>query len=172
LPEFLDADGCESYTTAVAARFVARVSAVPPVTQPPQLNPTIASAIAPARQSRERAFFIVVPSRSPDSSEPVKRRRQSLAHESGQIQILTAFRDVREQYLDKGMLPVGRGASLIFPARDSLKRGKVQLAKRIVLIAEQTLPSSTMLDGLRPNVQYLAAYERLDLFRSILGKKP
>jgi hypothetical protein len=29
-----------------------------------------------------------------------------------------------------------------------------------------------MLDGLRPNVQYLAAYERLDLFRSILGKKP
>jgi hypothetical protein len=102
----------------------------------------------------------------------VKRRRQSLAHESGQIQSLTAFRDVREQYLDKGMLPVGRGASLIFPARDSLKRGKVQLAKRIVLIAEQTLPSSTMLDGLRPNVQYLAAYERLDLFRSILGKKP
>jgi hypothetical protein len=40
-------------TTAVAARLVARVSAVPPVTQP---NPTITSAIAPARQSRERAF--------------------------------------------------------------------------------------------------------------------
>src|SRR5690349_24966102 len=40
--------GVRAATTAVAARFVARVSAVPPVTQPPQLNPTMARAIAPA----------------------------------------------------------------------------------------------------------------------------
>ena len=65
------------------------------------------------------------------------------------------------------MLSVGRGTSLVFPAHDSLKRGKVQLAKRIVLITEQTLPSSAVLDGFRPDVQYLAAYERLDLFSAI-----
>ena len=70
------------------------------------------------------------------------------------------------------MLSVGRGASLVFPVHDALKRGKVQLAKRIILIAEQTLPSSAVLDGLRPDVQYLAAYERLDPFSAILGKKP
>jgi hypothetical protein len=102
----------------------------------------------------------------------VKRRRQSLAHESGQIQSLTAFRDVREQYLDKWMLSVGRWASLVFPAHDSLKRGKVQLAKRVILITEQALSSSAVLDGLRPDVKYLAAYERLDLFSSIPGKEP
>jgi hypothetical protein len=70
------------------------------------------------------------------------------------------------------MLSVGRGASLVFPAYDSLKRGKVQLAKRVILITEQTLSSSAMLDGLRPDVQYLAAYKRLDPFSSIQGKKP
>jgi hypothetical protein len=70
------------------------------------------------------------------------------------------------------MLSVGRGASLVFPAHDSLKRGKVQLAKRVILITEQTLSSSVVLDGLRPDVQYLAAYERLDPFSAILGKKP
>jgi hypothetical protein len=70
------------------------------------------------------------------------------------------------------MLPVGRGASPVFPAHDALKRGKVQLAKRVVLITEQTLPSSAVLDGVRPDVQYLAAYERLDPFSSILGKEP
>jgi hypothetical protein len=69
------------------------------------------------------------------------------------------------------MLSVGRGASLVFPAHDSLKRGKVQLAKRVILITEQTLSSSVVLDGLRPDVQYLAAYERLDPFSAILGKK-
>jgi hypothetical protein len=69
------------------------------------------------------------------------------------------------------MLSVGRGASLVFPAHDSLKRGQVQLAKRVILITEQTLSSSAVLDGLRPDVQYLAAYERLDPFSSILGKK-
>jgi hypothetical protein len=53
-----------------------------------------------------------------------------------------------------------------------MKRGKVKLAKRVILIAEQTLPSSAVLDGLRPDVQYLAAYERLDLFGAIPGKKP
>jgi hypothetical protein len=105
------------------------------------------------------------------SSKPMKCQRQRLAHEFGKIQILTAFRDVREQYLDKGMLSVGRGASLVFRAHDSLKRRKVQFAKRIVLITEQTLSSSTVLDGLRPDVQYLAADERLDLFGAILSIK-
>ena len=70
------------------------------------------------------------------------------------------------------MLSVGRGASLVFPAYDSLKRGKVQLAKRVILITEQTLSSSAMLDGLRPDVKYLAAYERLDPFSAIPGKEP
>ena len=102
----------------------------------------------------------------------MKCRRQRFAHEFGQIQILAAFRDVREQYLDKGMLSVGRGASLVFPTYDSLKRGKVQLAKRVILITEQTLSSSPMLDGLRPDVQYLTAYERLNLFSAILRKNP
>lgn len=40
--------GVRAATTAVAALFFASVAAVPPVTQPPQLNPTIASAMAPA----------------------------------------------------------------------------------------------------------------------------
>src|SRR6185312_11850252 len=69
------------------------------------------------------------------------------------------------------MLSVGRRASLVFPAHDSLKRGKVQLAKRVILITEQTLPPSAVLDGIRPDVHYLAAYERLDRFSSILGKE-
>ncbi len=105
------------------------------------------------------------------SSEPMKCRRQRLAHESSKIQTLTTFRDVREQYVDKGMLTVGRGAPLVFRAHDSLKRCKVQFAKRIVLITEQTLSSSTVLDGFRPDVQYLAADERLDLFSAILSIK-
>jgi hypothetical protein len=70
------------------------------------------------------------------------------------------------------MLSVGRGASLVFPAHDPLKRGKVQLPKGVVLIAEQTLSSSAVLDGLRPDVQYLAAYERPDPFSAILCKDP
>jgi hypothetical protein len=130
-----------------------------------------------ARQLRERSAIVACDAAHPmfdqsGSSEPMKCRRQRLADEFAQIQNLAAFRDVREQYLDKGMLSVGRGAPLIFRAHHSLKRCKVQLAKRIVLITEQTLSSSTMLDGLRPNVHYLAAYERLDLFSPILGKKP
>src|SRR6185312_14022463 len=48
---------------------------------------------------------------------------------------------------------------------------KVQLAKRVILITEQTLPPSAVLDGIRPDVHYLAAYERLDRFSSILGKE-
>ena len=69
------------------------------------------------------------------------------------------------------MLSVGRSASLVFPAHDPLKRGKVQLAKRVILVAEQTLSSSAVLDGLRPDVQYLAAYERLDPFSAIRAKR-
>ena len=67
------------------------------------------------------------------------------------------------------MLAVERGTSLVFRAHDPLKSCKVQLAKCIVLITEQTLSSSTVFDGLRPDVHYLAAYERLDLFHAILG---
>jgi hypothetical protein len=39
------------------------------------------------------------------------------------------------------------------------------------LITEQTLSSSAVLDGVGPDVEYLAAYERHDPFSSILGKK-
>jgi len=70
------------------------------------------------------------------------------------------------------MLPVERGSSLVFCAHDPLDRRKIQLAKRIVLIAEQTLPSAMVLDGFGPDVHHFAAYERLDAFSSILSKKP
>jgi hypothetical protein len=70
------------------------------------------------------------------------------------------------------MLAVECGASLVFRAHNPLKRGKVQSAKRIVLIAKQTLPSSTMLDRPRPNVHHLPTHESLDSFISILSKKP
>src|SRR5687768_5404830 len=39
--------GARAETTAASARRAALLSAVPPVTQPPQLNPTTAMAIAP-----------------------------------------------------------------------------------------------------------------------------
>jgi hypothetical protein len=70
------------------------------------------------------------------------------------------------------MLAVERGASLVFRAHNPLDRCKIQLAKRIVLITEQTLSSSTVLDRVGPNVHHLAAYERLHLFRAIPGAKP
>ncbi len=70
------------------------------------------------------------------------------------------------------MLAIKCGASLVFRSHNPLKCGKVQFAKGNVLIAEQTLSSATMLDGLRPNVHHLPAHERLDPFISILGKKP
>jgi hypothetical protein len=49
----------------------------------------------------------------------MKSRRQRRAYELTQIQRLAAFRDVREQNLDEGMLTVERGASLVFRAHDS-----------------------------------------------------
>ena len=70
------------------------------------------------------------------------------------------------------MLAVERGASLVFRADNPLDPCKVQLTKRIVLIMEQTLSSSTVLDRVGPDVHHLAAYERLDPFSSILGQKP
>jgi hypothetical protein len=69
------------------------------------------------------------------------------------------------------MLSVERGASLAFRAHNPLNRCKVQVAKRIVLIAEQTLSSCTVLDRLGPDVHHLAAYEHLDPFSSVLGVK-
>jgi hypothetical protein len=69
------------------------------------------------------------------------------------------------------MLAVGRDASLVFRAHDSLKRCKVQLSQRIVLFTEQTLSSSTVYDGLCPDVQYLAADKRFDPFSAILCVK-
>ena len=70
------------------------------------------------------------------------------------------------------MLAVGRGAPLVFRAHDPLKRRKVQLAKRVLFTGEQTLSSSKVLNRLGPDVHHLAAYERLDPFRTILRKKP
>ena len=52
------------------------------------------------------------------------------------------------------MLAVERGTSLVFRAHNPLNRCKVQLAKRIVLITEQTLSSSTVLDGVGPGKAY------------------
>jgi hypothetical protein len=99
----------------------------------------------------------------------VECRRQGLTDEFTQVQDFAAVRDIRDQDLDKGMLAVERGASLVFRAHDPLNRCKVQLAKRIVLIAEETLSSSTVLDRLGPDVHHLAAYERFDRFSSISG---
>jgi len=67
------------------------------------------------------------------------------------------------------MLAVERGATLVFRARNSLKRCKIQLAKGIVLTTEQTPSSSGMLYRLDPDVHHLAAYERLDPISTILG---
>ena len=69
------------------------------------------------------------------------------------------------------MLAVGRGAALVFRVDDPLDRRKIALAQRVVLIAEQALPSSAVLDGFDPDVHHLAAYERFDPFSSILGVK-
>src|SRR5579883_267563 len=110
--------------------------------------------------------------RRPGSGKPVECRGQGLAHEFTEIQHLAAVRDVGEQHVDKGMLAVERVASLVFRADNPLKRGKIPSSKPIVLVTEQTLTSSTVLDGLDPDVHHLAADERLDLDRAVLGEKP
>jgi hypothetical protein len=69
------------------------------------------------------------------------------------------------------MLAVEHCAPLVLHAHDSLNRCKVQFAERVVLIAEQTLSSSAMLDRLGPDVHHLAAYERLDAYGSILRQE-
>ena len=70
------------------------------------------------------------------------------------------------------MLAIRRGASLVFRAHDPLDRCEIQLSERIVLIPEKTLSTSAVLDRIDPYVHHLAAYERLDPFRAILGKQP
>src|SRR5579872_3642729 len=67
------------------------------------------------------------------------------------------------------MLAVERGAPLIFRAHNPLDRCKIQLAKRIILTAEQALSLSTVLKRVGPYVHHLAAYERLDGLRAVLG---
>ncbi|MCP1783175.1 hypothetical protein ABIF66_010871 [Bradyrhizobium japonicum] len=70
------------------------------------------------------------------------------------------------------MLPVEGGSPLVFRAHNPLDRHKIQLAKRIVLIAEQTLPPAMVLGRFGPDVHNFAAHERLDAFSSIPGNKP
>ena len=70
------------------------------------------------------------------------------------------------------MLPIERGSSLVFRAHNLLDRRKIQLAKRIVLIAKQALSPSTMLDGVRPDVHHLPPNKRFYAIISILSKKP
>jgi hypothetical protein len=70
------------------------------------------------------------------------------------------------------MLAVERRTSLVFRAHNPPNRCKVHLAKRIVLITEQTLLSSVVLDRVGPDIHYFATYERFDPFRTILGKNP
>jgi hypothetical protein len=70
-----------------------------------------------------------------------------------------------------GVLVIECRTFLIFRAHDPLDRRKVRLAKRIVLITQQTSSSSTMLDRFRPGVHHLAAYERVDPFSAMLSKK-
>lgn len=65
--------------------------------------------------------------------------RQGLAHQFTWIQGFATFRNVREKHFDKGILAIGHSASLVFRADNPLDRCEVQLAKRIVLIAGQTL---------------------------------
>jgi hypothetical protein len=66
-----------------------------------------------------------------------------------------------------GVLAIECRTFLIFRAHDPLDRRKVRLAKRIVLITQQTSSSSTMLDRFRPGVHHLAAYP----FSAMLSKK-
>jgi hypothetical protein len=67
------------------------------------------------------------------------------------------------------MLAVERGASLVsrLQSAESLQGSACQ---GIVLITGQTLSSSTVLDGVGPNIHDLAAYERLDPFSSIWAR--
>src|SRR6187551_2556606 len=90
------------------------------------------------------------------STQPEKFRRQRQALEAAEIQGLAAFRDIREQHLDIGMLAVEGGAALVFRVHDPLDRRKVALAQRIVLIAEQAPSCSLVFDGFDPDVHHLA----------------
>src|SRR6266581_6301767 len=65
------------------------------------------------------------------SGRSVECRRQRFANEFTEIQDLAAFRNVREQNFDKGMLSVEGGALPVLRAHNPLNRCKVQLAKRI-----------------------------------------
>jgi hypothetical protein len=67
------------------------------------------------------------------------------------------------------MLAVERGAALVFSARNPLKRCKIELAKGIVLITEQTPSFPGVFYRFGPDVHHLAAYERLDPISTILG---
>jgi hypothetical protein len=69
------------------------------------------------------------------------------------------------------MLAVERDTALVFRVHDPLDRCKVQLANRIVLTTEETLSLSAALDRASPDVHHLAAYERLDLFRTVPSNK-
>jgi hypothetical protein len=70
------------------------------------------------------------------------------------------------------MLAIEPDTSLVLRIYDPLDCRKVSVAKRIVLITEQTLSSSPMLDRVSPDVHHLASYERLDRFGTISGRKP
>src|ERR1700757_1548345 len=58
-----------------------------------------------------------------------------------------------------------RGSSRVFRTHSPLDRCKFRLAKRIVLVAGQTLFSSAVLDGLGPDVHYLTSRCRSRQYR-------
>jgi hypothetical protein len=100
----------------------------------------------------------------------MKCRRQGLTDEFAQVQNLAAFRDVRDQNLDKGMLAVERGASLVFRAHNPLNRCKVQLAKTDTIVVLAVIEQG----NLRAAIPRLALrYQTAGLrkLRPILGSK-
>src|SRR4029453_9510783 len=69
------------------------------------------------------------------------------------------------------MLAVDCAAGLVFCVHDPLDCREIAFAQRVILIAEQTLPASPVLDGFDPDVHHLAAYERFDPFSSVPCKQ-
>src|SRR4029453_7130193 len=95
------------------------------------------------------------------------RRTRPPRFNASPLSVISANRN-----LDIGVLAVERSAALVFRVHDPLDSRKIAPAQRIVLMAEQTLPSSPALDGLDPDVHHLAAYEGFDPLGSVPREKP
>src|SRR5947209_19217558 len=69
---------------------------------------------------------------------------------SAYIDNFATVRNVRQQYVDKGILAIKRWTSPIFSGDDSPDGREVALAKRVVLFPEKTLSPAIRLDRTNP----------------------